>query len=105
MQAGICQLFNPQILRTMQVFNLTSNRSGKAVANQYCVIMDDGTRFFRSYAANICKIEPDGTITLDEYYWNYSRTTAKYLRQFLQMTSDQIQNKMVCGEIKMSNLN
>lgn len=89
----------------MQVFNLTSNHSGRAVANQYCVIMDDGTRYFRSYAANICRISPDGAITLDEHYWNYNRTTSKYLRQFLQMTEDQIQNKMVCGEIKMSNLN
>lgn len=105
MQAGICHLFNTQILRTMQVFNLTSNRSGRAVANQYCVIMDDGTRFFRSYAANIYRIEPDGTITLDEYYWNYSRTTTKYLRQFLQMNGGQIDANIAAGIFKMSNLN
>lgn len=89
----------------MQVFNLTSERSGRAVANQYCIIADNGTRYFRSYNSNICKIEPDGSITLDEYYWNYSRTTTKYLRQFLQMNGAQIEANIRAGIFKMSNLN
>lgn len=88
----------------MQVFNLTSKRSGRAVANQYCIIMNDGTRYFRSYNSNICKIEPDGTITLDEYYWNYSKTS-KYLAQFLETNSAQIQANVKAEIYKMENLN
>lgn len=89
----------------MQVYNLISERSGRAVANQYCIIADDFTRWFRSYNANICKISADGTIYLDEYYWNYSRTTTKYLRQFLQMNGAQIEANIKAGIFKMTNLN
>lgn len=89
----------------MQVFNLTSKRSGKAVANQYCIIMNDGARYFRSYDSNICKIEPDGTIILDEYYWNYSKTTSKYLAQFLGVNNAQIHANVKAGIYKMENLN
>lgn len=89
----------------MLVTNLTSARSGKPVANQFLIIMNDGTRYFRSYNANVCRIDPNGTIRLDTRYWNYSKTTTRYLRQFLNMTGDEIANKMVCGEIKTENLN
>lgn len=89
----------------MQVYNLISKRSGRAVANQYCVITDDGTRYFRSYNSNICRIAPDGTIYLDEYYWNYSKTTSKYLAQFLETNNAQIHANVKAGIYKMINLN
>lgn len=89
----------------MRVYNLSSNRNGKAVANQFAIYTDDGTLYFQSYSSIICKVEPDGTTTLDEYYWNYSRTTTKYLREFLQMTGAQIEANVRDGIFKMSNLN
>lgn len=89
----------------MQVYNLISKRSGRPVANQFAIICNDGTRYFRSYASNICKIDPNGTISLDEYYWNYSRTTTKYLCQFLEMNSGQIKANVDAGIFKMIDLN
>ena len=89
----------------MLVTNLQSPRSGKPVANQYLIVMDDGTRIFRSYLSNVCRIAPDGTIYLDEYYWNYSRTTIKYLKKFLQMNIEQIHANIRAGIFKMVELN
>lgn len=89
----------------MLVTNLQSPRSGQPVANQYLIVMDDGTRIFRSYLSNVCKIDPNGTIYLDEYYWNYSRTTTKYLKEFLQMNIEQIHANMRAGIFKTNNLN
>lgn len=88
----------------MQVFNLTG-RTGRPVANQFAIICKDGTRYFRSYQSNICRIDKDGTITLDEYYWNYSRTTSKYLAQFLETNIYQIQANVDAGIYKMEDLN
>lgn len=98
-------MFNTQTYRTMHVYNLTSNRTGRPVANQFCILGEDGTRYFQSYSSIICKISPSGEITLDEYYWNYSKTTTKYLREFLGMNGGQIQTNIEAGIFKMSNLN
>lgn len=89
----------------MKVYNLISKRSGRAVANQYCIICNDGTRYFRSNNANICRIAPDGTIYLDEYYWNYSKTTSKYLARFLETNNAQIRANVKAGIYKMIDLN
>lgn len=67
--------------------------------------MDDGTRIFRSYLSNVCRIDPDGTIYHDEYYWNYSRTTTKYLKEFLQMNIEQIHANIRAGIFKIIELN
>lgn len=54
----------------MKVYNLTSNRTGRAVANQFAIYAEDGTRYFQSYSTIICKVSPNGEITLDKFYWN-----------------------------------
>ena len=47
------------------------------------VIVHEGARdTFFSYDTPICSREPDGSITLYEA-WNYSVTTSKYRREFL----------------------
>ncbi len=50
--------------------------------NQVVVIEDNGKETFFSYGAVIAT-KQNGVITLDEKYWNYSKTTSKYLNQFL----------------------
>ena len=66
----------------MLVTNLTSPRSGRPVANQYCIIMDDGSRIFQSYNSIICKVKPMQEIEVAQDAW-LSRTTKKYLAVFL----------------------
>ena len=89
--------------RTMKVSNLTSPKTGREVPNQF-VIRDNGTEWFQSYQSIIGKWE-DGTIYLDEYYWDYSTTTSKYRNRWLGLTSQEVKRAINKGEIKLANLN
>ena len=64
------------------VVQMKSPRSGNVVPNQFILITDTGT-YFQSYGTTIAK-KYMGRITLDEDYWNHSRTTSKYLHIWLQ---------------------
>ena len=44
-------------------------------------------------------------VFLDEYYWDYSRTTGKYRNQFLGEYIDETRSKIKSGEYKLKNLN
>ena len=44
-------------------------------------------------------------ITLDDYYWNYSRTTSKYRNMFLNETTEETKRKIKDGTYKLANLN
>lgn len=90
-----------------KVQNLTSNRSGRPVANQYEITTKDNY-IFQSYNSIIAKVNrKTNQITLDDYYWDYSVTTFKYLRQFLDisLSKDEIQRNIDIGVYKTSNLN
>lgn len=86
----------------MKVFNLESPNGGK-VANQFEII-DNGKRIFQSYQSIICVIEND-VVTLDEYYWNYSRTTSKYRNIFLGENTKETERKIKQGVYKLADLN
>jgi len=90
-----------------KVYNLTSNRSGRSVANQYEIITKDNY-IFQSYNSIIAKVNrKTNQITLDNYYWDYSVTTLKYLKQFLNisLTKDEIKRNIDIGMYKTANLN
>ena len=67
---------------------------------------------FQSYGSTIAEVViwPDQKdLVLDGTSWNYSRTTLKYLHQFLRshrfnFTTDEIRKKIESGEIKTANL-
>jgi len=86
----------------MKVTNFTSNRGNK-VANQF-IITGDNTTSFQSYGSVIVQ-RKDGAVLLDEYYWDYSKTTSKYRNQFLNETKKETQAKIRSGEYKLVNLN
>lgn len=101
----------------MKVQNMTSPR-GNQVANQFVISgilihVDNNPnpsrgQMFQSYNSNIAFISTSDhhAITyLDEYYWNYSRTTSKYRNQFLGETTKETQVKIDSGEYKLVNLN
>jgi hypothetical protein len=92
----------------IKVYNLESPRSGNPVANQY-EIETDKYYIFQSYGSTIAKKERGflGKVILDPYYWNYSRTTLRYLKQFLgvNISSKEIEERIKNGTYKTRNLN
>jgi len=87
----------------MTVRNLESSR-GNLIPNQFA-IRNDGITYFQSYDSIIVKIEPGGQIYLDEYYWDYSRTTSKYRNIFLGNTTKECLENISNGTYKLENLN
>lgn len=87
----------------MKISNLILS-NGNAVPNQFRIISNEGV-FFQSYNSIIAHIAKDGSITLDEKYWDYSNTTRKYRNIFLRMDSKQIKDGIKSGKIKFKNLN
>lgn len=100
----------------MKVSNFTSN-AGNTVANQF-LIKEGSTHTFQSYGSTIAVIKHQhllgcydangkhkAIVTLDERYWDYSRTTGKYRNQFLGETISETRAKIKSGEYKLRDLN
>lgn len=83
----------------MKVSNLNQTK------NQFVITDENGTRFFQSYNSIICKIEKGNKVTLDERFWNYSKTTGKYRNIFLGETKKETEAKINSGEYILTNLN
>tara|TARA_R110000796_G_scaffold99379_2_gene207448 strand:+ start:220 stop:522 length:303 start_codon:yes stop_codon:yes gene_type:complete len=88
---------------TIKVQPFYSNRTGNAVLNQYKIYTSKGV-YFQSYNSIIALETPKGLI-LDKFYWDYSNTTSKYLREFIRMGKDETKEKIASKEIKLRNLN
>lgn len=71
-------------MKKLEVKNLVSARSGCAVANQF-VIFDytNGIITFQSYTSCIAEYNMNTEELVLYPKYNYSRTTSKYLYQFL----------------------
>ena len=89
---------------TAKVRQMTSNRSGKPVANQFIIYTDEGN-YFQSYQSVIAFRANDGRVTLDSYYWEYSPTTGKYRNQFLGEGIVDTRAKIDSGEYELADLN
>lgn len=90
----------------MRVENMTSNSSGREVANQFIIFDEEGNTFFQSYNSIIVKLDrKNNKIYLDEYYWDYSRTTGKYRNQFLGENKKETEEKIKNGKYILTNLN
>lgn len=69
-------------LKSFNVKNMKSSR-GKEVPNQFIISTNKGY-LFQSYKTNIAFIDSENNLYLDKYYWDYSRTTSKYLYSFIE---------------------
>ena len=87
---------------------MESPRTGNPVANQI-IIETDKEYIFQSYGTIIAKKKRGflGGITLDKNYWDYSRTTLKYLKEFLPINYNkkEIEEQIRNGNFKTANLN
>ena len=87
----------------MKVENMTSNK-GNSVPNQFIIYTNDGI-YFQSYNSIICK-RTENKVFLDSYYWDYSSTTAKYRRDFLNGEGvEATRKKIKSGEYILTDLN
>lgn len=86
----------------MKVTNLRSSRGNK-VPNQYSIETGNSI-IFQSYDSIIAEVSR-GVIYLDPVYYNYSKTTSKYLYMFLNMNKKEIQEGLRSGKIQFKNLN
>ena len=87
----------------MRVKNLTSS-NGNKIANQF-ELWTDEARIFQSYDSTIVKIMDNGTVYLDEYYWDYSVTTGKYRNQFLGEGIAETRKKIKTGKYILKDRN
>ena len=87
----------------VKVYNMTSP-NGNKVANQFEIYTNKG-KYFQSYNSIIAFIDNNGKVFLDEYYWDYSRTTGKYRNIFLNEVINDTRQKIISGEYKFKNLN
>ena len=87
----------------MKVNNLTS-RNGNSVINQFEIYHNNNV-FFQSYQTIIAKIDSKGQTILDNYALEYSRTTSKYLYQFLGYDRKEILKRIKDKSIILKNLN
>ena len=76
--------------------------NGNTAPNQF--IIEDGEKvIFQSYNS-IIAVDFRGTVYLDSYYHNYSRTTVKYRNIFLGCNSDQVADRIKSGKYKLIDL-
>ena len=87
----------------MKVRNMTSERTGREVSNQF-IIEDGGKVYFQSYST-IIAMKQAGKIIIDTNAENYSRTTSKYLYQFLNTDRKSLLQAVKDGRIIRANLN
>ena len=66
----------------MKVRNMTSERSGREVVNQF-IITDGNKTTFQSYDSPIVEIDRTEKIITVYEDWDYSMTTGKYRNQFM----------------------
>ena len=83
--------------------NMLSSR-GNPVPNQFVIYAKDG-KYFQSYNSIIAFIDNNNKVFLDEYYWDYSRTTSKYRNIFLNENTEQTKSSIKTEKYKLINLN
>ena len=90
----------------MKISNFESAKGNK-VANQFIINTPEYT-LFQSYNSVIVKTTfEDGKriVYLDEYFWDYSKTTGKYRNLFLGENKKATQLKIKNNIYKLTNLN
>lgn len=93
----------------IKVQNLRS-ANNNPVPNQFLIYQNENV-IFQSYYSTIAKIDKNNNLILDSNRWDYSRTTLKYLYNFIEQFKGFRPNKksltelIEANEIKITNLN
>jgi len=87
-----------------KVENFKSNRSGNPIANQFRITLQNGTEIFQSYNS-IVAVKVNGLTFLDRTCWNYSNTTSRYRKEFLNEDTKTTKQKIKDDVYVLMNLN
>lgn len=88
----------------VKIENMIS-KNGNTVPNQFIIRTNEGV-YFQSYSAVIVfSPRANDHVQLDEAYWNYSKTTAKYRNQFLGKKTKEIEKLIEDGTYILVDLN
>ena len=89
-----------------KVRQMKSPKTFNPVANQFIIDTPKG-RYFQSYDSIIAFIPNNRNhkTQLDEYYWDYSRTTSKYRNEFLGENTQETRKKIKDKTYKLVDLN
>jgi len=86
------------------MLNVTKTENFNGVKNQFLISTSDGL-YLQSYNSIIAFKSKDGKTYLDNYYWDYSKTTGKYRNLFLNETKKDTEQKIKDGTYILTNLN
>lgn len=86
------------------IFNIPKVKQINGVHNQYEISTSEGI-FFQSYDKIIAFISKNSKIILDKNYYNYSKTTSKYLNIFLNIDNKTKNDFIKNNEVEFKNLN
>jgi len=87
----------------LSIVSIPSPRSGRPVANQI-IIENENQRLFFSYGTFIAIQYPSGKAQLSARFYRYSRTTSRYLAQFLGIRASEIQARINSGMYELADL-
>ena len=89
-----------------KVENFRSPRSNKPVANQFKITMQNGLEVFQSYDSIIVlKDKKNDEIYLDANSWDYSNTTSRYRKLYLNEDTKTTKEKIKKGIYILEDLN
>tara|TARA_R110002050_G_scaffold138069_2_gene261789 strand:- start:475 stop:750 length:276 start_codon:yes stop_codon:yes gene_type:complete len=91
-------------MKTIQVNQMCSPRTGNPIANQFKIYTKKGV-YFQSYSTLIAFKPNEGKLKLDKDYWDYSRTTSKYRNKFTGLDTKETKKAIQEKEITLTNLN
>ena len=92
-------------MKTIQVNQMLSKKTGNPVPNQFNIYTKKGV-YFQSYETLIAFKPNEGKLKLDVNYWDYSRTTSKYLYSFIRYQNKKdILKAIEDKQIILTNLN
>lgn len=86
------------------VENFKSFRSGNPIANQFKITLQNGAEIFQSYKS-VVAVKVDGFTFLDRTCWNYSNTTSRYRKEFLNEDTKTTKQKIKDNVYIMMDLN
>ena len=89
-----------------KVNNFLSPRSNKPIANQFKIVMQNGLEIFQSYETIIAVMDHKNfQVYLDKNHWNYSNTTSRYRKLYLNEDTKTTKEKIKKGIYILEDLN
>lgn len=82
-----------------------SKKDKKRIGQQQAwIVKTEKGEYLQSYQSKIVFIDKQGQVYIDDTFWNYSVTTARHRRNYLNEGRAETEQKMLSGEYILCNL-